>query len=310
MVGRFRPHHFDLSLSNAPSWQAACTAFTYLDQPFGYATAPVVALTAHNAQHGVTSNFFDFGGSDDWWSIEDAHLALGYADPGTPLGVTVAYSGAGTAHDPVDSPTSPGQVVFALRDGLVYRRPVPGSHLPGGGYPDFDAAPVVSVSVANADGADDGDLLITPTETVGATRVRHGRLKMLNANGSELLDLALPLELEYFDGVTWTGAVDDLCTVLAIGDFGYLPDDPADVVTGLAAASGSLDYNCSAVAPCALGAIDITADLADAASTGTAAQPWLRYDWDGDGSDEEPRARASFGTYQGSQRHIYVREVF
>ena len=42
---------------------------------------------------------------------------------------------------------------------------------------------------------------------------------------------------------------------------------------------------------------------------GGAALPWLRFDWDGDGTHaEDPFARATFGIYAGSDRVIYFRE--
>jgi MSHA biogenesis protein MshQ len=44
---------------------------------------------------------------------------------------------------------------------------------------------------------------------------------------------------------------------------------------------------------------------------GTAGLPWLQYDWNGDGSgNDDPTARATFGTFQGPKRVIFKREVW
>ena len=59
-IGRFTPHHFDVTPTRqclAPHAQAG--GFTYVGQPFGYATGmePVLTVTARNLAGGTTSNY-------------------------------------------------------------------------------------------------------------------------------------------------------------------------------------------------------------------------------------------------------------
>ena len=43
---------------------------------------------------------------------------------------------------------------------------------------------------------------------------RWGQLRINNATGSELLDITVPLNTEYFDGTTFITNTDDSCTAL------------------------------------------------------------------------------------------------
>ncbi|MEK7206844.1 MAG: DUF6701 domain-containing protein, partial [Pseudomonadota bacterium] len=61
------------------------------------------------------------------------------------------------------------------------------------------------------------------------------------------------------------------------------------------------------------GSLDFSAPLADGyadASMDLSARTWLRFDWDGNGSDDDPTGRATFGIYRGSPRQIYLRQRY
>ena len=53
------------------------------------------------------------------------------------------------------------------------------------------------------------------------------------------------------------------------------------------------------------GSTDVTLDLSQA--TGANLE-WLQFDWDGDGNNDNPMAKATFGIFNGNQRLIYMRE--
>ncbi|MCP4233651.1 MAG: hypothetical protein GY770_08695, partial [Aestuariibacter sp.] len=49
-IGRFYPDRFNVAVSNTPAFEASCSGlFTYQDQPFYYATAPELEITARNS---------------------------------------------------------------------------------------------------------------------------------------------------------------------------------------------------------------------------------------------------------------------
>ena len=64
------------------------------------------------------------------------------------------------------------------------------------------------------------------------------------------------------------------------------------------------DFNLNLKAPGSgnEGSIDVSASLA--------AMPWLRFNWDGVGGDDDPVGRARFGIYRGSPKNIYLRERY
>ena len=97
----------------------------------------------------------------------------------------------------------------------------------------------------------------------------------------------------------------DACTAIAVGDINdgnYQGALAAISISGvsLSAGEGTIDLD----APGVTGSVDLTIDL-DAAGS-----PWLRFDWDGDSTVDDPTGRASFGIFEGSPRRIYLREIY
>ncbi len=299
-VGRFSPASFDVT-GNVATYDAACTAFTYLGQPFDYSAGarPQATITAVNAQGATTLNYFDFGNTDDWWRLGD--ITETYLDPGGNL----AYSGAGPSHNSSAVPSANGQVVVNFVGTLTYPKTLP--YADGAGVDQFNAAPTLSFTVTDADGVTynaGAAFTFAINEAAAQDLVRHGRLRLQSAHGSEVLDLSAPLILQTFDGTNFVTVTDDSCTAVAVGDFTYAGTPVADAVTPFAMGNGSLDWNCSLASPCATGFVDVTGALAGAGID------WLRYDWDGDDLEQEPSGRVTFGIHSGNNRNIHIREVF
>src|SRR5690606_35382254 len=60
---------------------------------------------------------------------------------------------------------------------------------------------------------------------IGATtQIRFGRLRVFNALGSERLPLAVPMQLEYWNGTAFVVNGDDNCTTLARSTITMTPD--------------------------------------------------------------------------------------
>lgn len=168
--------------------------------------------------------------------------------------------------------------------------------------------------------------------------IRSGRIHLFNAYGSELVDLPIPLRVEYYSATDgWIANTTDTCssvTLLPLSNFqGNLAlgetcvqDTGSPGVSGqgctvagplapvneqylaLPKITGSPppplgSYNLYLKAPGSAneGSVDVTANLA--------SKTWLRFDWNGTG-DVDPTGKATFGLYRGSPKHIYMRERY
>ncbi|ROR34194.1 DUF6701 domain-containing protein [Inmirania thermothiophila] len=313
-VGRFTPDHFDVAL-NTPAFDTFCDAggFTYLGQPFGYATAPVITVTARNAQGGTTANY-----TGAWMRLTNASLGLPAYAAATG---TLDLSGLPASGDPAIADLGAGTVTltFSAGSGLRFDRS-------GGPVPPFDAEIALSLDVVDADGvayagnpARFGDASAGNGIAFDAGKsMRYGRLALDPAHGPELLPLQLPLRIEYWgdpdgDGVaSFVTHADDACTTVAasaVSLSGYTGNlDPADldgdgdglpdVAVTLSAGAGSVALT---QAP--------GAGNDGAAEVGVDAPVWLEYDWKGTGA-ADPAARATWGVYRGDDYRIYQRELY
>jgi hypothetical protein len=292
--GRFIPDHFVVTQGLATP--ACGTVFTYFGQD-GFTTS--FTLTAQNASNATTQNYT---GSFAKLALTDWNDFV-FTSAGLPAGSTLSASAtapAGTWSNGVAGVTAKHQV----------NRP---TALTG------QTTVIVNTSPVDTDGV----TMVTAPVAPG-TPLRYGRVNLGNAHGSELLDLAVPMQVEYFNGTSFITNTDDVCSVSSISITDPLSTDslvPADsCVWDDSSTSGSFkcataapagttyreanslsagNFNLNIKAPGKTGALDITATVGN----------WLQFDWHGTGATN-PSARATFGIYKGNQKIIYFREVY
>lgn len=340
-VGRFTPDHFTVAY-NTPQFATACPAgnFTYIGQTFHYATAPVMTVTARNAGGGITRNYTGTSpAASAWFKLTDTSLtsdpafdtqaerytaASGTLDlsllPAVSSDPAVVDLGAG---NPASASAGLASLTFSDGGGFAFTH----NTLTG----PFDAEISLALSVVDSDSV---ALTGNPARFGAASAgngmafnngktMRFGRLNIINAAGSELLPLSLPLRTEYYNGTAWVTNTGDSCTALTLAsDFalsnpqtgGGAPQSGSAVMTvGVGTSqvtsgnpsftSGISSLTFSAPGAGNTGYIDVEALLSGA------GRSYLQYDWDNDGMfNNDPTGRVTFGIYTAPNGVIYIRE--
>jgi hypothetical protein len=315
-VGRFIPTHFTAGL-NAPLFATQCGSgsFTYIGQPFGYTVNPVVTVTAQAAGGTTTQNY-----TGAFFKI--TNLTLLNRTYSASAG-TLDLSGVpSTAVDPAiaDIGGGSGTLLFDLPTGISFLR--------GAAEPAFDADIDLSVEILDSDGVTTlaTPIAFTPIGFDNGPAMRYGRVRIINAIGSELVNLAVPMRSEYFVDAS-TGFVshaDDACSdsvTLSLGSYTQNLDPgetcaidsgaPGDSGIGCAGPAGQRfrepplagEFNLFLQAPGAGndGSVNVSADV----------PAWLEFDWDAALPGlEDPTGTATFGIYDGEGKRIYMREVY
>lgn len=206
-VGRFSAHHFT-SVLNVPTLATGCAtgSYTYIGEPFGYSNAPQVTFTARAVAGDVAENY-----TGAFFKVDNASVPGGSYTAVPAMLDTSGLPGPGS--DPViaDLGAGSGSLVFSSGSGFRFARSA--EEAP------FDAAIRLDVVLADGDGVTDVGNPLTFGEPGGiifdsGPAMRYGRARFLNAYGSELVDLGLPLQTEYFVNAA-TGFVphaEDACT--------------------------------------------------------------------------------------------------
>jgi MSHA biogenesis protein MshQ len=158
---------------------------------------------------------------------------------------------------------------------------------------------------------------------------RYGRLRLGNANGSQLVPLPVLVEAQYWSGVAGfvTNAADH-CTPIDAGSVAMAGFSGSLVACETALSGGgtlTAGRRTLLLAPPGSGdegGVTLTANLGSAAGStctvvGGAATPasgagraYLQGNWTGAAYDDNPAARATFGAFQGAGEVIYMRENF
>ncbi|HEU5284419.1 MAG TPA: DUF6701 domain-containing protein [Burkholderiales bacterium] len=334
-VGRFIPHHFALSgpaLVNRVA--AACgvpSSFTYLGEGIGLG----FTLTALDAAGTSTTQNYATGNG-----FAKLPTTPGTVAPASTLGYG-AVSGITNLTGRLDTSVTNaitwagGQAAVSATI-AVSRVAIPDGPFTGlniGIAPSDQDGVTLAASALNLDvdgiGGNDHAL-------VGATETRFGRLRAFNAVGTQLSDLPVPLETQYYNGMGFITNGEDDCTRLAKNAviFTNFQRDLAACETGSSNPPASLAFSRGkarltlarpgpgAGADSNTGSVDLkprlsSAEIGNTCVNGTpgaasdASQPWLQFQWSGSGAyDQNPTARASFGQARMSPEFIYFRENF
>lgn len=293
-LGRFYPDHLVVSASSVTPFCGASPSndFTYFGQD-GFATN--FTVTAQNAANATTQNYRGVYAK----LTPTSYASYVFATPSTlPTGSAFAASTTLPTGSWVDG------VVSVVARHQVSRPTNP------------TAETLVTVNATPTDGE-----ASAPMTAVGTNvRLRYGRLRMQNAYGSELLDLPVPFEAQFWTGVFYATNTWDSCTVLPMSSLvmsnftgGLAPCETQITPTGNQTLSGGripgglrltepgagnsgsvkLAFNVSNV-------VSGNTCLSNTSSTATAAnQPWFGPNIDG---------RATFGIYRSPL--IYLRENY
>ncbi|HHQ4673993.1 TPA: DUF6701 domain-containing protein [Aeromonas veronii] len=209
-VGRFVP--WDYSLSNG-FITPACNAFTYMSQPF----ASGFVLTARNLQKGTTQNYqgaFAKGVAE----MVAANALDGVArDKRITLSPSLSWA-SGIASVNQQSPfglntrfdraVSPEALFATLSFGLKVDDKDGGNTLLANPNMNTAVAGTCSGSGCNA-------------VLLGTQKLLYGRLLAGTAAGLASAPLAIPLQMQYYEGGNWLQNKEDKCTQLSLANQGF-----------------------------------------------------------------------------------------
>ncbi len=329
-VGRFVPDHFELTSLAAPMLRtfdsSTCVArsFTYVGQPFGYVSAAQATVLARNVAGDTTSNY-----NGALWKIGNSNVTQSYAT--APVSPTLDTSLV-TAATLTSNNDGSGLLVGAAGDKIKFNRPASATVNP------FNANLTLSWSVL--DGAETGvtgnGSIITTTPLAfsgiafdSGNAIRFGVLRLLPAYGSQLVDLPVRIEAQYWDGQRMALHTADQCTALPSATLA-MSNYQRNLAACKTATAGALTLNGGGAfakltkpGTSSSGSVDLSLQLGATPSgqtctavgagpgtaAATAALPWLQGKWNGASAfDQNPTTRASFGQYRSPlvlQREMY-----
>ena len=367
--GRFIPDNFAVSL-NVPALGTVCEAlpstyapFTYIGQPFAYTTLPsnaqpVITVTARNGTSngllnattlnyaGAYMKFSNVSGTSlnqsPYASQAARYTRFDALGGGTTPTLDVSLLPATTSDPAIGTFIGGvGTLAFSSGTGFAFTRSTTTPSLP------FNADIALAINVIDGDNASfAGNPAAFGTATVGGgmafaagNAMRFGRMRMGNAFGSVLLDLPIPLSVEYYSAGAFTTNAADSCTVLTASNIRMsavagTPDLSTTCKTKLNP-TANINFSAGkAVAPPGMvsplkltkpgtgnnGTVDLSVDLSAPASGTTcipassavtsAGKSWLQGNWGTTTYTADPTGRATFGIFKSADEFIYLREVY
>ena len=314
-IGRFYAAKFALTPSPIANRTDICPApvgcgdaFTYM----GEQMSAVFNLNAQAVDGTTTLQNYNYAAvpANNFAKLDPTAagnpLALAAVDTGSPRTVatldTTTYGVAsGNFVSGVASVTAP----FAVTRGASAFGPF--DALDVGVKPaDSDGATLAMLNLAvNAGGSPDTH------GKIGTTKARYGRMKLSNAHGSELLNLPIPMEVQYWQGQYW--AQNNLDDATAIVQNNIKLSNAAVTISGVikdAAGKWRIVLNKPLTPVSSSVCLDLdvgaTGDMTCVATT-PLSMPYLQT---GAAFDKDPVSRATFGVYKGNNEFIYLREAY
>jgi hypothetical protein len=324
-IGRFIPNNFATS-PNTPVFATACRTggFTYMGQPFTYYIAPVITATAQALGGTTTQNY-----TGSLMRLSNSSLT-GRAYTSTPASNVLTLTGLPTtATDPTILDMTGGSVTltFGAGSGLSFTRGTPIAPFSANIELSQNVIDLDSVAAVNpvTFGATSG---ISFNGSNGGAAQFYGRLAANNSVGSELLDLPVPLTVQYYVSGTQGFAINtaDNCTTaptLAFSNY-QLNLKSGETCVRDSGSPGASGIGCAAAAlsvqryspTAASGNFNLILQTPGSGNYGavtvTATAPsWLQYLWSTSfGSNSNPSGIATFGEFPGSASRVYQREVY
>ncbi|MNG92715.1 hypothetical protein D3C79_516570 [compost metagenome] len=234
-VGRFVPWDFSMTSGTVTP---ACGGFSYMSQPFGVDAIVV----ARNKEGGVTKNYRDafakgaliLAAANNQDGVDRSNrlvpLAASWSE-GT--GKATGQSRFMRLRELTPSLTAPEEPLPLLRLGL---RVADGETLETSFLADRNMNPAVTGTCDNGVNCTAKQLLI-PQGTNDTMIAYYGRLLASTRQGAVSAPLALPLQVQYFEGGLWRANSQDVCTQIALTGDGM---DFTDANQHYDAASGDL----------------------------------------------------------------------
>lgn len=327
-VGRFIPSYFTQTVAQDGVFQATCDAriaFTaYSGQrdeannsigAISYLDNPILEITAYNADGEITRNYFEDtqGSANDYMKLNASDVvvtppnldqaALGVDNTNLPLTANI-NTGTLSQNDLTVLPNvvalDKGVLHYQLsdNDNFFYNRSANALVAPFTSDIDFTIASISDTDFVSANSTE----VASPT----GVEIRFGRVVLENSFGPETSNLPQPLQLEHFDGTTFTFSSDNNCVGYDASKISLtnISLDPAltNVLGGIGNFLIGKTQAIELESPGAgnQGQLGVSYDAFD----------WLKYDWDTDGNyDDNPSAIATFGLYRADDRFFHWREV-
>lgn len=324
LVGRFVPHHF-LATLDLLTRRLSCAAptFTYMGEPFQVR----FLLQARNASSVVTQNYRGLYAYLDpalanWTStatVANGSFGLAAFNGATDLSSRLTLS---SATSPLGWIAGTNTITANLRFSRDASGPV---------------APLTNIALGIVPKDSDGVTVRASDLNLNATRVqlatntfRHGRLRLFSKTVAAGSTMQLPVQTQYWTGLSWLLSSDDNCTTipkealllnnaqdnkgsaLASGVW------PSSVATDVTITGGNGAIQLTKPGAVSAGSVSVCADLGADPTPGVACaataadRTWLKGQWaPGTGHDNDPSARATFGVYDSqTKRTVHVRELF